>query len=341
MRALVLRGPELAAVEERATPRPGPDEVLLRVEACGLCGTDLESWTTGGGATVSHEQVARDGAVLGHEVVARVAEPARDLVEGTLVLPDVVVTCRRCFWCLRDEPGLCEVIRLRGFELDGGLATYMVADAASCLRVPAGLEPTTAVLVEPLAVAVRALAKAPDVRGALVAVCGGGSIGLLVARVALLNGAAAVVVSEPHPDKRALGERMGALAVCPEDLAATVAGFSEGRGADVVLECSGVPAVVREAVLLARRGGRVVLIGIADADAAIPLVPTVLGERIIVGSAAHAWHSDGAAALGLLARGLVDATGLITDVVDLDHAVTDGFQRLRDDRGAVKIIVQL
>ena len=316
-------------VEDVPVPVPGPGEVLVRVERAGICGTDLEEYLDG--------PVAIPPGVapltLGHELVGTVV--------GTTerVIPDVVLGCGRCWWCARHEETLCPDLVVPGLQADGGLAEYLVVPAHTCVPVPAHVELDVAAFAEPVSVAVRALAKAGNLVGTVVAILGAGVIGQLVAQVALAGGAVAVVAVDPVADRRALAERWGARACAPAAAPATVGSCSDGRGADVVVECSGVPGALATSVELSRPGGTIVLVGFHADTEPVPLLPVVLGERRLLGTAAHLWDRDVASAVALLARGTVDVAPLLSAVVPLADVVAGGFDRLRTDRTTFKILI--
>lgn len=314
-------------------PRRGPGEVLVRVERVGLCGSDVEEFQNG------PVGIPAAPLTLGHEIVGVVAESADSrLPPGTAVVPDVVVGCGQCWWCARHEEGLCPRLSVRGQQQDGGLAEFMLADAATCIPVPAGLDLEVAAFAEPTAVAVRALRKVGDLAGTVVCVYGAGTVGQLVIQVALVSGCSAVVAVDPVADRRRLAANVGATACLPENAADAVAGASSSRGADVVVECAGVPGAPAAALSLCRRGGTVVLVGFRPGEIALPWLDVVLGERTILGSAAHLWDIDVAGAVALLHRGLVDPRPLHTATLPLDE-VPAAFDRLAGDRSVLKLLI--
>ncbi len=323
MRGIELHGPRDLRLVQRSVPAPSPHEALLRVLACGVCGTDAEEYLEGPLSVPA----GRDGSggsvphVIGHEVVGVVERPAADgsgPPEGTVVIGDVVVGCGDCWWCDRHDPGLCPALRVRGQHIDGGMADYMVVDARTCVPVPEGLPVDAAALAEPLAVAVRALRKAGPLLGAAVVVLGGGTVGQLVAQVARASGASSVLLSDPIPMRRAVAERLSSTrAVAPGELRAAVDGMPS-PGVDVVVECTARAGLLREAIELVRPGGLVIAVGLRPGDEAIPLTDLVLNEKRIAGTAAHVWDDDVATGVALLASGAVDVRPLITRTATLD-----------------------
>lgn len=348
MRAARWHGPLDVRVEDVPVPEPAPHQALVEVEWCGICGTDLDEYLHGPvnipTGSVHPLTGRRAPLALGHEIVGRIAEPARDgsgPPAGTLVVPDVVLGCGNCWWCQRHEEGLCERGAVIGLHSDGGLAGYVAATASTCVPVPEWLSAEVAALAEPTAVAVRALNKAPRLLGSSVLVVGSGTIGLLVIQVARASGARTVVAVDPKPARRELALMLGAdYATPPEDLGNVLADATAGIGPGVVVECSGAPGLSREAVRLSRRGGTTILVGFHGGDESLDLLNAVLGEKRIVGSAAHLWDEDVQTAVNLLARGDVDGRPLLTNRVSLERVVEEGFAALEDpDDSVLKVLV--
>jgi (R,R)-butanediol dehydrogenase / meso-butanediol dehydrogenase / diacetyl reductase len=322
MRALRWHARGDVRVDE--VPRPRRDvasQVLVAVELCGICGTDVGE-VLRGPCEIPVEPHALSGRTapitLGHEVVGTILEaPAGSAWSpGDRVLPDVVLGCGRCWWCERHEPGLCERLAVLGLQDDGGLAEMMVAPAATCVRVPDGVAPEVAVFGEPASVAVRAVRKAGDLAGATVLVVGCGAIGLLIAQVASAAGAGELFAVDPVAERRSLAEALGARTAQP----AEAPGLVGGRGADVVFECSGAPGAIGASLALLRRGGSLVCVGIPAAPETVDIAAAILAEQRILGSAAHVWDEDVRAAVRLLARGVVRVDGLPVRRVSLEAA---------------------
>ncbi|WP_433892656.1 zinc-dependent alcohol dehydrogenase [Streptomyces sp. CA-111067] len=327
--------PRDVRTEQVPVPVPLPGQVLVAVERTGLCGSDLEEYREGPVA-IPPSAVP---ITLGHEVVGTVVEcPGGEIALGTRVVPDVVVGCGRCWWCARHEEGLCPDLLVRGQQQDGGLARFMAADAATCVRVPDDLDVEVAAFAEPAAVAVRALRKAGDLSGAVVCVQGAGTVGQLIVQAALAAPATRVVAVDPVPGRRKLAQGFGAVACAPDEAVDVVRSLSGGRGADVVLECAGVPSAPAASVAVSRRGATVVLVGFRHATLALPWLDVVLGERRLVGTAAHVWDTDVAPAVALLARGVLDPRPLHTATVPLGRA-PEAFERLDTDPSALKLLV--
>lgn len=347
MRAARWHGRGDVRIDEVDVPTPRVDEVLVRVIACGICGTDLEEWRDGP-VTVPVDAPhpvsgARAPMTIGHEVIGvveRAASNGTGPAVGTVVIPDVVDGCLDCWWCRSGEQGLCPSLVVRGQTADGGLAEYMTARAASCVVVPNHVDPALGALAEPVAVAVRAVRKAGDVAGQHVVILGAGTIGQLIAQVVHRAGALTVIVVDPDQHRRALvSDLTGAIAVAPDQLDAAVARLRE-PGASTVFECTGRPGQLAVALRVARAGGTIVAVGLRDGDEAVPLERLVLGEYRILGTAAHRWDTDVAEAIRLIADGSIAVAPLVTHRVPLERMVLDGLGALADaSSGAVKVLV--
>lgn len=318
------------------------DEVVVKVHWCGICGTDLEEFRAGPliiPTGAPHPGSGRMAPLtLGHEIVGEVVAAAGDgsgPAVGTLVVPDVVNGCGRCWWCLRHEEGLCPDLSVPGQQDDGGLAEFMIARARTCVPLPAGLRPDRAVLAEPAAVAVRAVCKAPVPVGATALVIGGGTIGQLTAQAALAAGAERCVLVDPSGFRRSHAEsHSGARTCAPEELDAVLDELGE-PGFDVVYECSGAPGQLARALTAARRGGAVIAVGLGVDRESLPLADLVLGERHLIGSAAHVWDVDVALAVRWLADGRFDTDGLITHRIPLPDLVETALPLLANPSGEV------
>jgi (R,R)-butanediol dehydrogenase/meso-butanediol dehydrogenase/diacetyl reductase len=318
----------------------------LRVESCGICGTDLEEYESGPVLIpVQPHPLTGQAAplIIGHEVAGVVEEagPHVTLEPGTRVAVDGNRYCGHCRWCRRAEYQLCVVSGQLGLHADGGLAEHMLAPAFMCIPYGAHTAADHAALAEPLAVAVRAVRRAELELNATVAVLGAGSIGLLVVQVARAAGAGTVLAVERHPHRRALALKLGAdAAVAPEQAAEAAMDLTSGVGADAVIEAAGTPAAAAAAVQLARRGGTTVLLGVADGTAPLDILDFLIGEKRIVASLSHVYNTDFTTAVSLIDRNALQLEPLITDRIGLTEVVMAGFEALIDAPSAhLKVMV--
>lgn len=227
-----------------------------------------------------------------------------------------------------------------GLHADGGLSEYVSAKAPSCVTVPHGLSLDVAALAEPTSVAVRALRKVASPIGSSLLVLGAGTIGLLIVQVARTSGFGTIIAVDTLESRRELALCLGAdHALAPQEVGSLAETLTRGLGPDVVAECTGIRGQGRNAARLCRRGGTVLLVGIHGRDEPLDLLDAVLGEKRILGSAAHLWDEDVRTAVDLLARGKADGMPLLTDRIGLTK-VERGFETLGDPAsGALKVLV--
>jgi (R,R)-butanediol dehydrogenase/meso-butanediol dehydrogenase/diacetyl reductase len=350
MKAALWHARDDVRVEEVPEPgAPGPGEIILKVSACGICGTDLEEYRAGPLFIPVGQPNPLTGRqapiILGHEFAGEVVEVGRGVTSlraGDRVAPDVLLYCGTCYWCQRHQVTLCEKMAALGLSGDGGLAEYCKAPVSMCLKLPDSLPTEHAALAEPLAVAIRAVRRGRLGLGETVAIFGGGTIGLFCLQSALHAGARAVYVVEPHPWRRELAARLGAAGTIDpaqgspaEQLRALT-----GIGPDLVIDASGAVPATLGAIDAARRGGRIVVVALPLAAATLNFLSIVSTEKEIIGSLAHVYDEDFAAALQFLADGRVKAEPLISDRIPLDDLVTRGLHRLEAQAAdTLKILV--
>lgn len=322
-------------VPEPADPKPG--WVRLRVEVCGICGTDLEEYLAGPLVQPSADPHPLTGALppttLGHEIVGVVEEtaPGGTLPVGTRVAVDGNLYCGECEWCGRGETTLCEKLAALGQGCDGGLAQFVLAPEYSC--VPYDTEPEIAVFAEPLSVAVRAVRRGRVAIGDRVRIYGAGTIGLLLAQAARLSGALDVAIVEPHPARRELALSLGVDRAIAADETDDVL-------PDVTFDASGKLAVAALAVKSVRRGGRAVLLSAVDGDVPVDMMNVLMGEKEIIASLSHSYKDDFPTAVRLLESGAVQVKPLITDRIPLADVVASGFEALANDPSShLKVLV--
>lgn len=282
MTAAVMHGPADIRVEQRPVPTPGHGEVLVRVAACGVCGSDIARMLRNGGYVMP--------IVCGHEFAGHVVQLGAgvdDVELGALVSVAPLIPCRTCEPCQRGAFGLCEDYDYFGSRCDGAYADYVAVPQGNLLRMPAGLDPRAAAMIDPAAIALHALWKTGLRTGQRVLVVGAGPIGLFAVQWARLVGAAAVVALDLNEEKAAMAREAGATAaVCSAEEAQRLA----GRGFDVVLESAGTPATADLAARLAGPHGHAVFVGIPHAS--VPLAKETWNRFMRLEVTLHgAWNS--------------------------------------------------
>jgi (R,R)-butanediol dehydrogenase/meso-butanediol dehydrogenase/diacetyl reductase len=334
MPAIVFQGEGRWALEER--PQPSirqPDEVLLQVEACGICGTDLHI------LEVPPGHPATPGVILGHEVIGRVVEvgPAvTHLRPGDRVAVAPNLYCGVCRFCQRGLYNHCEQFTTLGVFLDGGLAPYEVAPARALFPISPEIPLERAIFTEVLSTVVGGTSQIRLHPGESAVVLGCGPVGLLFIQVLRASGAGALIAADIAPFRREFARQVGAdMVVDPqtEDLESRVREVT-GIGADVVVDAVG--SLMTTALRLARPGGTVVLFGMnARARAEVAQYEITRRELRVVGS--YVGRHTFPLAIQMLERGVIRPEALVTHRLPLSR-FGEGLEQLR--RGeAVKVMI--
>jgi 2-desacetyl-2-hydroxyethyl bacteriochlorophyllide A dehydrogenase len=325
MKAAVLVSPGRFDVTEVAVPDVGPDEVLIKVDRCGVCGTDVHIFN-------GHYSADKLPLVPGHELAGTVVDTGRDVsgpAIGGKAVVDINFGCGSCFYCRRNEVLNCQQVSQLGIGQDGAFAEYVSVPNRHVIAAPDDMSFETLALTEPLACVVRATKKAHVGIGQSVVVLGAGPIGNLHIQVLRLAGAAPVIVLETNERRANLALKAGADAVAAdaEQLKLIVRELTDGRGADVVVECVGLADLYRLAFDIIRPGGHVSAFGLAGETErlALPLLDTVLKENSFKGSVAG-MGQDMHDALGLLRHGRIHTDAFVRDLVRLGD-IQDAFEQ--------------
>jgi 2-desacetyl-2-hydroxyethyl bacteriochlorophyllide A dehydrogenase len=332
MIAAVLRGPRAVDLASVPSPTPGPADVVVRVTAAGLCGTDYRIWTG--------ERPVRYPLVMGHEFVGTVAAvgPAvRNVSVGQAVAVEPNYSCGVCALCREGNRNLCLSRVAVGIDVDGGFAEEAVVPARCCWPAPPGLPTARLLLAEPLAVVVRAVGRAEPARGETAAVLGVGSLGLLAVQVLKARGCRVLAVARSTRRldlARQLGAEAVALSGADDDTVAARA-FSGREGVDLVVETAGTSLAVEQAVNLCRPGGRVVLTGLPHEATALNFFWVVRRELRIIGSMIY--QDEFPEAMRLLATGAVQTERLLSQTFPLAR-LDEAFQAHRSP-DSIKVAV--
>jgi L-iditol 2-dehydrogenase len=342
MLAAVFHGPGEMEVTEVERPEIGPGEVLVKVGANTVCGTDVRIMRG------EKSRGVRRPSIIGHEFAGRVEEVGKRVIGyevGMTVAMSPMIPCQRCFYCLHDLENVCDNKRGMGFYYDGGLGEYVrvpaVAVETGNLFVAEDLPPEHLALAEPLSCCINGQRRSRVGLDDAVLIMGAGPIGLLHVQLALLAGARSVIVSEPSGSRRRFAEDLGAhVTVDPEsgDTAVAVGEATGGIGADVAIVCAGIPELVNEAMRLTRKGGRVnVFAGLSGEGWAEVEANLIHYNQLEVGGAADAPRRDYASALRLIETGRIDAARMVTHRFPL-ASVVEAIETAGDGSG-IKVAV--
>lgn len=347
MRQAVMTSPGKIEFREVDMPEPEEGEVLIKVMSIGICGSDIHVYHG------IHPYTSYP-VVQGHEVSGVVVQTGKGVgVSGFNAGDSVTVEpqrpCGKCFACRVGNYNICEELKVIGFQAPGCASDFFTAPAESLIKLDSSIDYNEGALIEPLAVAVRAVKRAffsdPEgIRGKQVLVLGAGPIGNLVAQAANGLGASRVLISDINDFRLEKAEECGIVnTVNPMklELADIVdATFSIERKADVIFECTGNSAALQSAILLARKGTPIVEVAVFGSDPAIDMARINENELLLIGTARY--HKDDFhTAQKLLAGRLVTLVPLVTDIFSFDQYLK-AYEKLENDsEHCMKVIVQV
>jgi threonine dehydrogenase-like Zn-dependent dehydrogenase len=319
MKALVHTAPMVVEFREVPQPRPGEDELLVRVRACGICGSDVHGYTGSTGRRIPP-------IIMGHEasgLVEAVGGKVQGFAPGDRVTFNSTVYCNHCPSCRQGRVNLCQRRKILGvstpaFRADGAMAEYVVVPWWITHRLPDAVSFEEAALIEPASVSLHAVRITPLDVNDVVAVVGAGQIGLFAVQAARVRGAGRVIALDVREERLALARRLGADVTINSGSGDVAEEMRKAIGrphADAVLEAVGIEATVRLAMDLTKPGGNLTLIGNVTPFVQVNLQEIVMRELTIRGSCAIAGEYP--ACLDLMAAGRIQAKPLISRIVPL------------------------
>jgi len=313
MQAVVFPAPETIIVEQVADPTCGPDEVVVQVAASGICGTDLHIYR--------NEYMSRFPLIAGHEFAGTIVEVGKEVTDfqrGDRVTVDPNLYCGHCYFCRNEQANHCLNWQGVGVTLPGAFAEYVAAPARACYCVPDSLTDTQAALVEPLACVIHALNRLRVWPGDEVLIFGAGPMGLLLVQALHHSGASQVVAVDKQPDRLTLARQLGATATVAAgpDQAEALRELAP-YGFALVVDATGVPAVIEQAFHYLKPRGQFLQFGVTPMDASITLRPydVFRHDWTIIGSFALCYTFQ--PAIAWLANGVVDVTHLVSHTFPL------------------------
>lgn len=341
MKALLLSQYEKLDVVDVAAPEYGPKDVVIRVAACGICGSDVHGYDGASGRRIPP-------IVMGHEAAGVITSVGDDVTEwqvGDRVTFDSTVYCAECEFCLRGEVNLCDNRQVLGvscsdYRRHGAFAEYVAVPSHILYKLPDGFAFEEAAMLEAVSVALHGVRVAEVKPGSSVLVIGAGMIGLLTAQAALAAGCAPVMIADVDAERLALALLVGiteTLQLTGDALVEEVMRRTHGRGVDVALEAVGRTETVNGAIDCVLRGGTVSLIGNIQPEVAMPLQKVVTRQIRLQGSCASAGEYP--EAIRLVAEGSIKVRPLISAVAPLEDAA-GWFKRLHArEAGLLKVVV--
>ena len=336
MKALVIEKPGHVTVKEVEDPEPGRREVLVKVKACGICGTDMHIFRG--------ELKVKYPVIPGHEISGEVVSLGRDVASfktGDRVAIDPNISCGECHYCRNGMPHFCENWEAIGIHRPGGYAEYVVAPVKNVYKIPSGLSLEAAALAEPVACCIHGQDFLDIKFGDIVAIFGLGPIGLIHLQLARSRGASKIIGIDLVEDRLQMALELGADHVInggDPHLADKVNEITGGRGVDKVVEATGNPMVLKQAIRVSGYGSKILVFGVAPEHSVTEVEPFLIyrKELTIIGSFVNPFTMQ--RALKTLASRIVDADKIITHKIGLNEA-PEYFKGRLAIRKALKILV--
>jgi L-iditol 2-dehydrogenase len=321
MKALLLSQYKHLEITDVPTPEPATDEVLIRVSACGICGSDVHGFDGSSGRRIPP-------IVMGHEaagVIVETGSSVKEFKEGDRVTFDSTISCGRCHFCRRGETNLCDNREVLGvscgdYRKMGAFAEYVTAPSRICYKLPDNLPFQAAAMIEAISVAVHAVSLTPISLDDTAVVIGAGMIGLLTLQAARLAGCGRIIAVDVDETRLTAAKRLGATDVIvanKTDVPKAVREMTGGLGADVAFECVGATPTVISSIESVRKGGTATLIGNITPKVELPLQSVVTRQIRVQGSCASSGEYP--ACIDLLARGSIRVDSLISAVAPLEE----------------------
>lgn len=342
MNALLLKNYMELELTQMPVPEPGPGEVLVRVAACGICGSDVHGLDGSSGRRIPP-------LVMGHEaagVVAGAGSRVTRFREGDRVTFDSTVSCGACYYCRRGEINLCDNREVLGvscgdYRRHGAFAEYVAVPEQIVYPLPDSLPFEEAAMIEAVSVAVHAVNLTPIRLGDTAVVVGTGMIGLLALQALRLAGCGRLIAVDVDEAKLKMAAALGAddlLNAATEDVPAAVRQLTAGRGADVAIEAVGATPPVQTAIASLRKGGALTLVGNITPTIELPLQAVVTRQLRLTGSCASCGEYP--ASIELMARGAIRVRPLISAVAPLEEGPSWFARLYRKEPNLMKVILK-
>lgn len=317
MQAILFPAAETITVERVPDPAPAADEVVVQVAACGICGTDVHIYR--------NEYMSNFPLIPGHEFsgkVVAVGKAVTDVKLGDRVAVDPNLYCGHCDFCRNEQANHCRNWQGVGITRAGGFAEYVAAPARACYRIPEQMTNAQAAFIEPLACVIHALKRIRVGPGAQVLIFGAGPMGLLLLQALRHSGASQVVMVEKQPARLTLATQLGGITVPVDGEQAVRLREIAPYGFDLVVDATGVPAVIEQAFTYVRPRGQYLQFGVTPMDATIRLRPYDLfrNDWTVIGSFALCYTF--LPAIAWLANGVIDVSHLVSHTVPMTDFAT-------------------
>lgn len=333
MKALIYKGAKQVAVEDVAEPVKRDNAVKLDVKYCGICGSDVGIWLG------THPR-AKAPLILGHEFLGVVAEDGKIFKKGDRVVPYPLLSCGHCRACRTGNEHVCNSLGLIGIDQDGGVCERIYVDEGVLYKVPDEVSDRAAVVIEPLAVIVRAVHQSGFQAMDTCVVVGAGPIGMLTGIVLKAVGADKVFISDISEKRLEMAEQFGLIPVNPahSDLEKLVKDATDGEGCDVLFECSGAASAAMQMTDITRVSGNICMVSIHKAPHEVNLRDFNFKEQRLVGSRVYT-REEFREAVALSVRLEKQLEAVVTHIVPLEESAKV-FDMIADPEcGTIKVVV--
>jgi len=333
LKAAIINGPGNLEIVEKPVPKPGPEEILVKIKYCGICGSDLHAFKTG---------FLEPSITIGHEfsgVIESVGKGCKGWSAGDRVTGNNIISCGKCSFCFNSRDNLCREVRRLGITDHGTMAEYTLFPAKDLVKLSKEAPLEQLALTEPLSVALHAVNKVSFTGKDWILIIGAGTVGLILLSLLKQKGVENVIVFETNPYRQNTALKMGASAVIDpgqKNLDQEVASLTSNRGLSLVFECAGLPETIQEACSQAAAGGKAVILSICYQPVEINFLSLVTQEIDIV-SAFGKTGSEFTEAAGMIAEGLIDLFPLVTGIIPVDK-IHEAFNHPAS--GSIKTLVQ-
>lgn len=339
MKAAVLEKVRELRLKDVPVPKPKDNEVLIKVEVCGICGTDIKLY--------KGDYTANFPVILGHEFsgeIVEVGKETRDLRVGDRIVVDPNEPCGKCHWCKSGRPTFCENMPAYGVLSNGAFAEYIVVGEKGTYKIPDALDYEVASFCEPVSCAIHCIDRAIVKLGETVTVIGGGAMGQILLQLAKNAGASKLIMITRSQWKLDMAKNFGAthlIRAQKEDAAECIKDITNGLGSDVVIEAIGSPKTVEQAFGLAKKLGRVVIFGLTPEKEKASFIPFDLlsKELSILGAWVNPYTFS--RAIDILASHQINLNPIISKKLSLDE-IMEGFKSMMEKpEGFMKALIKI
>ncbi|MCK9276040.1 MAG: alcohol dehydrogenase catalytic domain-containing protein [Syntrophales bacterium] len=334
MKAAVLRGKKDIRIESVPDPVADPDGIIVKVKACGVCGSDLHVYKAEG----------NEGTIFGHEFSGEVAEvgaKVSDITVGERVTAVGFRPCGECFWCKQGKGFRCSALALVGYQLPGAMAEYVAVPSAvkgrNVFPLPEELTFEDAATVEPLSISLYSVKKAQPREKDIVAVMGAGVIGLSAIQILKSMGVSKVLVSARRPSRLQAARESGSdlvIDAATQDTVAEIMAATGDMGVDIVVECAGSPISFDQSIEILRGGGKMMLVGIYETPLSWDPANVINKNISLIGCLGGNFPGS----IDLLKTGKVTTRNFVTHRFPLDKTA-EAFETQISDPGAIKVMI--